>query len=108
MIAWVKKISNDIISNCDQCGGPCDDYTNCNYVDCNLLLYNVKNVQESMRAVAIKIVKKCLSFPMMNKKIKKSPKKPSLSSFKKSVRPQENIAERKYKHSIIIIFTYNK
>ena len=41
-----ERISNDIIGTCDQCGGPCDDYTNCNYVDCNLLFIQCKNCNE--------------------------------------------------------------
>ena len=32
-----ERITEDIISNCHQCGAPCDQHTNCGNVDCNLL-----------------------------------------------------------------------
>lgn len=32
-----ERISNDIISNCHQCGKPCDDHVNCRNLHCNLL-----------------------------------------------------------------------
>jgi UPF0176 protein len=32
-----ERITDDIISNCHQCGAPCDHHTNCANVDCNLL-----------------------------------------------------------------------
>ena len=32
-----ERVSNKIISNCHQCGGPCDTHTNCKNVNCNLL-----------------------------------------------------------------------
>ncbi len=32
-----ERITDDIISNCHQCGAPCDHHTNCANEDCNLL-----------------------------------------------------------------------
>lgn len=32
-----ERITEDIISECHQCGKPCDDHTNCKNVGCNLL-----------------------------------------------------------------------
>jgi UPF0176 protein len=32
-----ERITDDIISNCHQCGKPCDHHVNCSNVDCNLL-----------------------------------------------------------------------
>ena len=32
-----ERVSDDIISSCHQCGESCDNHTNCNYLDCNLL-----------------------------------------------------------------------
>lgn len=32
-----ERISDDIVSQCHQCGQPCDDHTNCANVGCNLL-----------------------------------------------------------------------
>ena len=90
-----EKISNDIIGTCDQCGGPCDDYTNCNYVDCNLLFIQCKNCQEKYDGCCNNKCQKMSKLPKDEQKIiRKARKRASLTSFKKSIRPQENIAER--------------
>tara|TARA_B100001287_G_scaffold275446_1_gene283070 strand:+ start:388 stop:1452 length:1065 start_codon:yes stop_codon:yes gene_type:complete len=90
-----EKISNDIVSNCDQCGRPCDDYTNCNYVDCNLLFIQCEKCARKYEGCCNNNCQEMSKLPNdEQKKIRKSRKKPSLSSFKKSIRPQENIEER--------------
>ena len=90
-----EKISQDIIGTCDQCDAPCDDYTNCNYVDCNLLFIQCKKCQNQYDGCCNKKCQKMAKLPVAEqKKIRKARKKPSLTSFKKSIRPQENIAER--------------
>jgi UPF0176 protein len=90
-----EKISNDVIGTCDQCNGPCDDYTNCNYVDCNLLFIQCKNCQEKYEGCCNNKCQKMSKLPKNEqKKIRKARKRPSLNSFKKSIRPQENITER--------------
>ena len=90
-----EKISNDIIGTCDQCGGPCDDYTNCNYVDCNLLFIQCKKCEQKYEGCCNNNCQKMSKLPKdEQKKIRKARKRPSLTSFKKSIRPQENIAER--------------
>ena len=93
-----EKISNDIISTCDQCSILCDDYTNCNYVDCNLLFIQCEKCQAKYEGCCNKECQKMSTLPKdEQKKIRKSRKRASLNSFKKSIRPQENIAERKIK-----------
>ena len=90
-----EKISNDIIGTCDQCGGPCDDYTNCNYVDCNLLFIQCKKCQAKYEGCCNNECKKMSQLPKIEqKKLRKMRKRPSLTSFKKSIRPKENITER--------------
>ena len=91
-----EKISNHIISTCDQCESACDNYTNCNYTDCNLLFLQCGNCQQKYEGCCTKECHKMSRLPKEEqKKIRKSRKSPSLHSFKKSIRPQENIAERK-------------
>ncbi len=93
-----ERISNDVISTCDQCEEACDDYTNCNYVDCNLLFLQCKSCQKNYEGCCTKQCAKLSKMPNeKQKKIRKERKKPSLTSFKKSIRPQENIAERNIK-----------
>jgi len=89
-----EKISDDIIGTCDQCGSPCDDYNNCNYVDCNLLFLQCENCKNNYEACCTKECQKMSKLEKVEqKKIRKARKKPSLNSFKKSIRPHENIAE---------------
>ena len=90
-----EKISNDVIATCDQCGGPCDNYTNCNYVDCNLLFIQCGKCEQKYEGCCNNKCQKMSKLPKdEQKKIRKARKRPSLTSFKKSIRPQENIAER--------------
>ena len=90
-----EKISNDVIGTCDQCGSPCDDYTNCNYVDCNLLFIQCQTCQKKHEGCCNNKCQKMSKLPQdEQRRIRKARKRPSLTSFKKSIRPQENIAER--------------
>ena len=41
-----ERISNDIISNCHQCGDSCDQHTNCKNVNCNLLFLQCEKCKE--------------------------------------------------------------
>ena len=93
-----EKISNDIIGTCDQCGSTCDDYTNCNYVDCNLLFLQCEDCENNYEGCCTITCQNMSKLPTSEqKKIRKVRKRPSLNSFKKSIRPKENIAERKRK-----------
>jgi UPF0176 protein len=41
-----ERISTEIISNCHQCGQPCDDHTNCENNFCHLLFIQCKSCKE--------------------------------------------------------------
>ena len=41
-----ERISDDIISNCHQCGEPCDVHVNCKNVHCNLLFIQCESCQK--------------------------------------------------------------
>ena len=43
-----EEISSDIVSNCHQCGEPCDTHTNCENVACHLLFIQCKACAEKM------------------------------------------------------------
>ena len=49
-----ERISNDVISNCHQCGKPCDDHVNCKNVQCNLLFIQCAECWKSMLVVVPK------------------------------------------------------
>ena len=44
-----ERISDDIISNCHQCGAPCDAHTNCQNVNCNLLFLQCDTCKEKYK-----------------------------------------------------------
>ena len=50
-----ERISNDVISNCHQCGKPCDSHSNCANVACNLLFIQCESCK--------KITDNCCSEP---------------------------------------------
>ena len=43
-----EKITNDIISNCHQCGSKCDNHINCSNVACNLLFIQCESCNKSL------------------------------------------------------------
>ncbi|MEI9945199.1 MAG: hypothetical protein WDN26_13405 [Chitinophagaceae bacterium] len=47
-----EKISEDIISQCHQCGKPCDTHVNCVNDACHLLLFNVMIANKNLKAAA--------------------------------------------------------
>jgi len=91
-----EKISDNTISECDQCSKSCDDYTNCNYVDCNLLFLQCKECEKKYAGCCTKNCKQTAMLPKKEQtEIRGTGKNSSLISFKKSIRPQENITEIK-------------
>ncbi|MCU4163752.1 oxygen-dependent tRNA uridine(34) hydroxylase TrhO [Carboxylicivirga caseinilyticus] len=45
-----ERISDDVISNCHQCGKPCDTHTNCANKKCNLLFIQCDDCKEKYNA----------------------------------------------------------
>ena len=43
-----ENITNDVISNCHQCGSKCDNHVNCSNVACNLLFIQCKSCNKSL------------------------------------------------------------
>jgi UPF0176 protein len=51
-----ERITDDIVSQCHQCGKPCDVHTNCINEGCHLFLFNVKNVLKRCKVAVHKTV----------------------------------------------------
>ena len=49
-----ERISDDIISNCHQCGNPCDTHVNCENKACHLLFIQCDNCREKMQGCCSK------------------------------------------------------
>lgn len=43
-----ERVSEDIISQCHQCGSPCDDHTNCAFEGCHLLFIQCDSCKKAM------------------------------------------------------------
>jgi UPF0176 protein len=44
-----ERITDDIVSNCHQCGNPCDEHTNCFNEGCHLLFIQCENCANAMQ-----------------------------------------------------------
>ena len=91
-----EKVSDDIISHCDQCSEACDNYTNCKYVDCNLLFLQCMPCGIKYDGCC---TNKCQEMAKLSqekqKKIRQTKNNTSNKSFKKGIRPKENTTDRK-------------
>ena len=63
-----EKISNDIISNCHQCGSPFDVHTNCANDACHLLFIQCNECKTKMENCCSY---KCLEIKQMPRKLQK-------------------------------------
>ena len=51
-----ERVSEDIISNCHQCGQKSDNHTNCANLNCNLLLFSATIVIKKIKTVVLRLV----------------------------------------------------
>ncbi len=63
-----ERISDDIISNCHQCGKPCDDHTNCKNDGCHLLFIQCKECAEKFNGCCSAECKETLLLPAEQQK----------------------------------------
>ena len=86
-----ERITDDIISNCHQCGKPCDDHVNCANDDCHLLFIQCDECKEKMRGCCTPNCMQIASLPLEEQKklrkgrIKNGPE--CLSVYKSRLRP---------------------
>lgn len=86
-----ERITNDVISNCHQCGKPCDTHVNCKNDDCHLLFIQCKECSEKMQGCCTPKCVEIASLPIEKQKelrkgrIKNSQE--SLSVYKSRLRP---------------------
>jgi UPF0176 protein len=67
-----ERITNDIISNCHQCGKPCDDHTNCKNDGCHLLFIQCNECAEQFNGCCSDECKETISLPVdVQKEIRK-------------------------------------
>ena len=78
-----ERISDDVISNCHQCGAPCDTHTNCANVHCNLLFIQCDKCKEKMKNCCSDECMSIIQLPEAEQKELRKGKEVSNKIFKK-------------------------
>ncbi|KAA2219182.1 oxygen-dependent tRNA uridine(34) hydroxylase TrhO [Maribacter flavus] len=78
-----ERISDDIISQCHQCGEPCDDHVNCANEACHLLFIQCKKCAEKMNDCCSDHCKEIHALPYEEQKALRKGKVVSNKIFKK-------------------------
>ena len=90
-----ERITDDILSNCHQCGKPCDTHVNCKNDDCHLLFIQCDKCAEKMEGCCTPNCQKIAALPIEEQRelrkgrMKNGPE--CLSVYKSRLRP--NLAE---------------
>ncbi|RDK88569.1 oxygen-dependent tRNA uridine(34) hydroxylase TrhO [Marinirhabdus gelatinilytica] len=78
-----ERISEDIISNCHQCGEPCDTHVNCANEACHLLFIQCKSCAEKMERCCSSECQEIIQLPYEEQKKLRQGKHNSNKIFKK-------------------------
>jgi UPF0176 protein len=78
-----ERISDDVISNCHQCGTPCDTHVNCNNEGCHLLFIQCESCGEKMLHTCSEECKEIVQLPYETQKELRKGKHASNKIFKK-------------------------
>lgn len=84
-----ERITEDIISECHQCGAPCDNHTNCANDDCHLLFIQCDKCKEEMNGTCSAACKEIAALPIEEqRKMRKGKiKHDAHSVYKSRLRP---------------------
>jgi UPF0176 protein len=85
-----ERISEEIISECHQCGKPCDNHTNCSNDDCHLLFIQCDECKEKYDGACTPECKEISNLPLEEqKKLRKERERgPKESVYKSRLRPK--------------------
>lgn len=84
-----ERITEDVISECDQCENACDDYTNCRNVMCNLLFIQCKNCEEKFNGCCTMQCREIFELPEeKQKELRKKQPKTTFEVYKSRIRPR--------------------
>lgn len=84
-----EKITPDVLSICDQCDSPCDQYTNCRNMVCNLLFLQCEKCSENFGACCSLECKKISELPDAEyKEFRKKSGATNLEKYKSRIRPK--------------------
>ncbi len=86
-----EKITDDVISNCHQCGTACDCHTNCNNDDCHLLFIQCDNCKHKFSNCCTAKCQQVAALPLeKQRQLRKTGnlKQDCLSVYKSRLRPK--------------------
>ena len=78
-----ERVSNEIVSNCHQCGAPCDTHVNCANDSCHLLFIQCDDCKNQMNNCCSEECKEINALPYDEKKLLRKGKGNSNQIFKK-------------------------
>lgn len=78
-----ERISDEVISQCHQCGAPCDDHTNCKNDGCHLLFIQCKNCADEFEGCCSNECKDVINLPEEEQKKLRQGKNKGRQVFKK-------------------------
>lgn len=87
-----ERITEDVISNCHQCGEACDRHVNCKNADCHLLFLQCEKCEEKYEGCCTPRCVEIVNLPLEEQiKLRKGQKKNDcLSVYKSRLRPKLN------------------
>lgn len=84
-----ERISDEVISDCDQCDEKCDSFTNCANVMCNLLFIQCSGCKEKMQNCCTERCQEIYNLPEEEQKtLRKRQKSSTTETYRKRVRPR--------------------
>ncbi len=78
-----ERITEDVISQCHQCGAPCDDHTNCDNEGCHLLFIQCEDCKKAMDNCCSTECKEIVALPYEEQKALRAGTHNSNKIFKK-------------------------
>ncbi len=78
-----ERISDEVISQCHQCGAPCDDHTNCKNDGCHLLFIQCENCAKEFEGCCSSECKDIINLPEEEQKKLRQGKNKGRQVFKK-------------------------
>ena len=78
-----ERVSNEIVSNCHQCGAPCDTHVNCANDSCHLLFIQCDDCKNQMNNCCTEECKEINALPYDEKKLLRKGKGNSNQTFQK-------------------------
>jgi UPF0176 protein len=84
-----EQITDDILSNCHQCGNPCNTHTNCANVQCHLLFIQCQECSKKMNGCCSNNCVEVISLPEETQiQLRKGTTKDSTKEYKERLRPK--------------------